>query len=473
LPRVDLGIRPEEGLVGWIIRNRTAIIIDDSRIDDRWVANSESPELRSIIGVPLIANDEVIGVLTLFHHDPGAFTEKQLELVSAAAMQVASAISNAQLYLLIRDQAERLGNMLRVEHIETAKSKAILESIADGVLVADANGIVVLANLSASQILEIPRNKLSGKSVNELLGLYSAVGENWIQRVDKWSRSTREDAEAQFLAERLSIEDKFVSVRLSPVFARGQFFGTVSIFRDVTQAVEVDRMKSEFVSTVSHELRTPMTSVKGYAELMLMGATGSISDEQKRYLEVISSNADRMSELVNDLLDISRIESGKTTLDLQPVNLGQIIDELVEGHLDSLVGRENKDINILTQIPDDLPLALADPERVVQILTNMADNAVYYTFHEGEITISARVRGSFISVTVTDTGIGISKENQSKIFERFFRVEDSDVQQVSGTGLGLAIVLSLIEMHGGSIEVVSELGMGSSFTFTLPIYNEK
>jgi signal transduction histidine kinase len=299
------------------------------------------------------------------------------------------------------------------------------------------------------------------------------IGENWIQKVDKWSRSTREDAETQFLAERLSIADKYVSVRLSPVIARDQFFGTVSIFRDVTQAVEVDRMKSEFVSTVSHELRTPMTSIKGYAELMLMGATGSISDEQKRYLEVISSNADRMSELVNDLLDISRIESGKTTLDLQPVNLEQIIRELVAGHLKALISREDKDINVLTQIPLDLPLAHADPERMVQILTNLADNAVSYTLREGEITISAREQGSFIRVAVTDTGIGISEENQLKIFERFFRVEDSDVQQVSGTGLGLSIVRSLIEMHGGTIEVVSELGIGSSFTFTLPIYYEK
>jgi PAS domain S-box-containing protein len=472
LPRVDLGLRPEEGLAGWIIRNREAIIIDDSREDDRWEAKSRNPELRSIIAVPLIANDEVIGVLTLFHHKPNAFTQEQLKLVSAAAMQVASAISNAQLYLLIRDQAERLGNMLRVEHVETAKNQAILESIADGVLVADANGMVVLSNYSASQILEIPRNKLSGKSVNELLGLYSSVGENWIQKVDKWSRSTREEAETQFLADRLSIEDKYVSVRLSPVFARGQFFGTVSIFRDVTQAVEVDRMKSEFVSTVSHELRTPMTSVKGYAELMLMGATGSVTDQQKKYLGVIKSNADRMSELVNDLLDISRIESGKTTLDLQAVNLKQIIRDHVDGHLKTQIKRMGKEIIVLCQLPNELPMANADSDRVLQILTNLTDNAVNYTAQKGEITIGVQLRGDMIQTHVSDTGLGISKENQPKIFDRFYRVEDTDIQQVSGTGLGLAIVKSLVEMHGGTIEVASELGVGSSFFFTLPIFFE-
>ncbi len=469
LPRVDLGIKPEEGLAGWIIRYRSSLIIDDTLNDERWVAQPENSELRSVMAVPLIANDEVIGVLTLFHQQPGAFTNEQLELVEAAASQVANAISNSQLYVLIRDQAERLGSMLRDEHVQAAKNQSILESIADGVLVTDADGQVILANYSASSILEIPRDQLNGKPINELLGLYAATGDNWMRTVKEWARASKQEEQPQFKAERLTIEDKFVSVLLSPVFAGGQFFGTVSIFRDVTQEVAVDRMKSEFVSTVSHELRTPMTSIKGYAELMLLGAAGSMSDAQKQYIDVILANADRMSELINDLLDISRIESGKTTLELQPVDLSQTISQVINEHLQGLIQHEDKPINVTTEISDTLPMVSADPDRITQILTNLLDNAFHYTPADGNISVATRLNSSYVAISVSDTGVGISKDNQEKIFDRFFRVEDSEIQEVPGTGLGLAIVRSLVEMHGGQIDVESNLGEGSTFTFTVPV----
>jgi len=382
---------------------------------------------------------------------------------------VANAISNSQLYVLIRDQAERLGSMLRDEHVQAAKNQSILESIADGVLVTDADGQVILANYSASSILEIPRDQLNGKPINELLGLYAATGDNWMRTVKEWARATKQEGQPQFKAERLTIEDKFVSVLLSPVFAGGQFFGTVSIFRDVTQEVAVDRMKSEFVSTVSHELRTPMTSIKGYAELMLLGAAGSMSDAQRQYIDVILANADRMSELINDLLDISRIESGKTTLELQPVNLSQVISQVINEHLQGLIQHENKPIGVTTEISATLPLVNADPDRITQILTNLLDNAFHYTPAEGNITVATQANGQYVAISVSDTGIGISKENQEKIFDRFYRVEDSDIQEVPGTGLGLAIVRSLVEMHGGQLDVESTLGEGSTFTFTVPV----
>ncbi len=468
LPRVDFGYRPEEGLAGWIIRGREAVIIDDTRNDPRWDPPPDQPELRSILGVPLIASDEVIGVLVLFHEKTNAFTQEQLELVEAAGAQVANAISNAQLYLLIRDQAERLGKMLREEHIESAKNQSILESIADGVLVADASGQVVLANLSAGHILDIIRDQLIGKTVNELLGLYAATGDNWITTIHEWSLSSGPGQQTQYLAEQLIIEDKFVSIRLSPVFASGQFFGTVSIFRDITQQVAVDRMKSEFVSTVSHELRTPMTSIKGYAELILMGAAGDMTDAQTRYLEIISDNADRMSDLVNDLLDISRIESGKTTLELTSVDITLAIRQVVEVHLRNLIKTENKQISVTTNIAPSLPLIMADSDRITQILTNLLDNAFLYTPPGGSITVRAHAGDHSIYVSIDDTGYGLSEDEQGKIFNRFYRSERDEVQQVPGTGLGLAIVRSLVEMHGGQISVESVLDEGSTFSFSLP-----
>ena len=469
LPASSSGIKQNEGLAGWMIHNRSAVIVHDTREDPRWIDRPRSRQYRSVLGVPLITNEEVIGVLMLFHTETAAFTMQQLDLVEAAAIQVANAINNANLYLLIRDQAERLGSMLRTEQIEAAKSQAILESIADGVLVADDNSRIILANMPASSILDIPRAQLQGKSINELLGLYGHAGDAWIKTIQEWANNADRVKQWTYLADQLTIEDKIISVHLSPVLAGSQYFGTVSIFRDITKEVEVDNLKSEFVSTVSHELRTPMTSIKGYADLMLMGAAGEMGDSQARYLRVIKNNADRLHMLVNDLLDISRIETNKTVLDLRPLDIAQIADQVIEGHLNGRIQHTQKQIHVTTKMAPTLPLVQADPARVTQILTNLLDNAFNYTPEGGEIRISANPAGDFISVSVIDTGIGISEKNIQKIFERFFRSESAAVQSIPGTGLGLAIVRSLIEMHGGTLEVTSELGKGSTFTFTLPV----
>jgi signal transduction histidine kinase len=467
-----LGLKRNEGLAGWVIENREAVIIGDTHEDERWVKRPNSPDHRSVLAVPLISSEEVIGVLMLFHKEAHAFTRQQLELVKAAAVQVSNAVNNAQLYLLIRDQAERLGTMLREEQIEAAKYQTILESIADGVLVAASDGQVILANQPVSYILDIPRHQLIGKSVDELLGLYGSSGDSWVRTIEDWARNSDRIQHRSYLADQLSIEDKVVSVHLSPVFASNQFFGTVSIFRDVTKEVEVDRMKSEFVSTVSHELRTPMTSIKGYADLMLMGAAGPMSDPQLRYLQVIKNNADRLSMLVNDLLDISRIETGKTELDLRPLDIPQVVEQVVDGHLRGRIEHESKFMDVSTDIAPSLPLVNADYARVTQILTNLLDNAFHYTPENGAIQVSARSNGEYVSISITDSGIGISEENQRKIFDRFFRADDEVVQRVAGTGLGLAIVRSLVEMHGGRLTVQSAVGKGSSFTFTLPLVVE-
>lgn len=470
---VATGMKPHEGLAGWIIENRSAVIVNDTSTDPRWINRPASSEHRAVLGVPLISNEEVIGAMMLFHANTGAFTMQQLDLVEAAAIQVANAINNANLYLLIRDQAERLGRLLHAEQIETAKNQAILESIADGVLVADSNSKIILGNKPASVILDIPRERLLGKSINDLLNLYGHESEAWIKTIKKWAQSANPSARLDYLADQLTIEDKVVSVHLSPVVAGRQFFGTVSIFRDITKEVEVDRLKSEFVSTVSHELRTPMTSIKGYADLMLMGAAGQMSPQQARYLKVIKNNADRLHMLVNDLLNISRIETGKVTLDLRPLDVPQVIEQIVEGHLRGRIQHEKKYLEVSTDIEPSLPLVNADHARVTQILTNLIDNAFNYTPEFGKVHLRACKNGDYVYISIEDSGIGISKDNQARIFDRFFRSEDEQVQAVPGTGLGLAIVRSLIDMHGGKLHLESTLGEGSIFTFNLPIVIEQ
>lgn len=464
------GLMRHEGLAGWVVTNRKAVIVADTAQDPRWIDRSESSEHRSVLAVPLEFSGEGIGVLMLFHNETNSFTPQQLKLLEAAATQVSSAVYNAHLYTLIRDQAEKLGRMLREEQIGNAKMQAILESIADGVLVADRHGETIVANMATSTILGIKREALLGRNVRTLSGLYGQSGNAWIETIETWASNPKHIAGEKFLEEDMSIidEGRIISVHLAPVFAGGQFFGTVSIFRDRTKEVEVDRMKSDFVSTVSHELRTPLTSIKGYTDLILMGATGELNEAQNRYLQVIKTNADRLQELVNDLLDISRLETGRANLDLKLVEIPPLIDEVVNGHLQGRINHEQKEIEREIIIANGLPVVNADMTRLTQILTNLVDNAFNYTPEGGKITVTARHAEKYLHISVSDTGYGIDPAQQDKIFDRFYRSDDARVQKVSGTGLGLPIVQSLVEMHGGKLSLESVLGEGSTFTFTLP-----
>jgi two-component system phosphate regulon sensor histidine kinase PhoR len=216
-----------------------------------------------------------------------------------------------------------------------------------------------------------------------------------------------------------------------------------------------------------------MTSIKGYTDLMLMGAAGEMSEAQRNYLQVIKNNASRLKLLVDDLLDISRIETGKTTLNREMIDLSEVIAGVVEGHLRGRIVNTEREINVRTVIPDGVPQVPADREKVTRILTNLVDNAFNYTRGSGEIAVIVHHRPDHIVVDVADTGIGIDEKNLDKIFDRFYRSEEDDVQMVPGTGLGLAIVQSLVAMHGGELNVKSEVGQGSTFSFSLPLVVEE
>jgi signal transduction histidine kinase len=463
------GMMQNEGLAGWIIANRSSVIVHDTHQDPRWIERESSKDHRSVLAVPLISNEAVIGVMMLFQSKPNAFTRNQFDLVETVARQVANAISNANLYQLIRQQAERLGRMLRLEQIETAKNQAILESIADGVIVSDANHRIILANPPAGAMLEVPRQQLIDATIDDLLKQHGLEEKSWITAVDEWINNSDSLTQWAYLEEQLPIGIKVINVRVSPVLVGGQFTGTVSIFRDITKETEMDRLKSEFVSTVSHELRTPMTSIKGYLDLMLLGMTGQMSPVQLRYMGIIKNNAERLETLVNDLLNISRLETGKLLLDLHPIDMAGLIKKVVDGHLNGRIQHEKKQVVIKTEIPDNLPMIQADEARIVQVITNLLDNALNYTTNGDEIEISANCDGDLVCVSVSDNGIGIAEEDQQKIFDRFYRSDDHTVQKISGTGLGLSIVRSIVEMHGGQLKVTSQLGKGSTFSFSLPI----
>jgi len=294
--------------------------------------------------------------------------------------------------------------------------------------------------------------------------------------IRSWSEVPESYQVGETYAEQLTLEDgRVVLVHLSPVIWQNEFLGTVSIFRDITHEVEVDRLKSEFVATVSHELRTPMTSIKGYVDILLMGAAGALNETQTHFLEIVRSNTDRLSVLVNDLLDISRIESGRVTLSLQPVDLREVADEVVAEIL-SRSQKESKPMAIVVDAPPDLPPIHGDPERVRQILTNLVDNAYNYTPANGQIQIEMMLNeDNMVRVDVKDNGIGIQPDELDRVFERFYRGEHAFVLATPGTGLGLAIVKQLVLMHKGKIWVESAgiPGQGSTFSFTLPVYQDQ
>jgi len=234
--------------------------------------------LRSVLAVPLMVGAEILGVLQLFSQEARHFTAGHVELVQAAANQIAVALNNAELYSLIRDQAEDLGGMLRSQQIETSRSRAILEAVADGVLVTDSQMKITLFNASAEKILGLPRAQVLGKSLEHFSGLFGLAARDWFSTIQSWSHTPAVSQSGETYSEQLELENgHVVEVRLAPVSLRNDFLGTVSIFQDITQQVEVDRLKSEFVATVSHELRTPMTVITGSLRVAM---SSEVSPEQ-------------------------------------------------------------------------------------------------------------------------------------------------------------------------------------------------
>ncbi|HLA45550.1 MAG TPA: ATP-binding protein, partial [Aggregatilineales bacterium] len=376
----------------------------------------------------------------------------------------------------IRDQAERLGAILRKEQVESTKNTAILESVADGVMYANEHGTIVLFNTTAERILGLPGASVVNRSITELTGLYGGSSGVWMDSMERWMSDPSSTHDEDFVEELLELEDgRVVSVRLSPVNMGDQFLGTVSVFRDITRIVEVDRLKSEFVSTVSHELRTPMTSIKGYADLLLLGAAGEVSEAQQRFLETIKQNADRLSILVNDLLEVSRIDQDRVPLRFSPVDVTDLL-ESIAAHLHGLSEDKKRDMDIVLTLEENVPPLRADYDRVIQIMQNLADNAFNYSRAGGEIELKAihLEDENMILLSVRDEGVGIPVEIQDRIFERFFRGDEYDdmVLDTPGTGLGLSIVKSLVEMHDGEIWFESEVGKGTIFFVKMPASHE-
>ncbi len=364
-------------------------------------------------------------------------------------------------YDKLKVYTDRIEALMKTITSERDEVRAILSSTAEGIIVIDAANRTVLANPAAADFLGKKPDEMLRRDIAEYLGLSHAditdvlsrqAGGNGVQPVRK------------------EIQGRALSINIEPVKSEAVPPGRVVLaISDISEQERLDRMKNEFVSMVSHELRTPLTSIKGYVDMVLDGEAGKPNGEQEMYLRIARSNTDRLINLVNDLLDISRIESGK--IELRPSVLP--LQDVVQAVVLSLKRQfDARDINITVTVPDLPVLVRADRDRITQVLFNLISNACNYSPRGAAVTVSLSNTENHAQIDITDTGIGIAPEDQARLFTRFFRVDNSMTRQVGGTGLGLSVAKSIVEMHRGRIWVKSEVGKGSTFSFTLPLAPE-
>ena len=463
----------EVEIADWAARERTCVVVDDLTADERWTCpQTHESNYSSVIAVPLLMGQDALGALLLFQRSKNAFQVEQIDLLKAAARQISITINNSELFNLIRDQAENMGVMLRRQQMESSRMESILNAVADGVLVTDAKNRVTLFNPSAEKILKISSDEIVGNPLDKFRGLFGSSAQMWLGTIRSWLNYPKTRLPGEIYSEQIELDNgQIIAIQLAPVIWKKILLGTVTTFRDITHEVQVDRLKSEFVANVSHELRTPMTSIKGYVDIMLMGAAGQLNEQQKHFLEVVKSSSERLTILINDLLDLSRVETGRVQLMMQQIDLVDIMENVVN-EMRTRSNDENKPITFTMDVPQQMPAILGDPERIDQIIGNLVRNGYLYTQEGGHVSIRIQLLDNEVQVDVQDDGVGIDPRNHSRIFERFYRGDHPLVLASAGTGLGLAMAKTLVEMHRGRIWFRSSgvPGEGSAFSFTLPIH---
>lgn len=367
--------------------------------------------------------------------------------------------STDDLGLLAQDLNEmlvRLRRRLEDLEAEKARSDAILNHLSDAVLLVSPGLRIAYANPAAYLILDLEHRVLEGRFLLEVLS-----NSGLEQRVNRALQS----GETSRLEARRGLRDEAIlDLQAAPVREGSRVVGALVVARDVTRERKLERARAEFVANASHELQTPLTAMRGFAETLLDGALED-PEAARRFVEIINRESVRLSELVDELLDLSKIESGREPAARMPFSLAELAGDVItrlEARLDS------KRLGLTRQFSPGLPDALADRAQIARVLLNLLDNAVKYTPAGGRITLGAQDEGTHLSVFVSDTGIGIPEEHLERIFERFYRVDKARSRESGGTGLGLSIVKHLVERNGGSVSVESSPGAGSQFQFTLP-----
>ena len=508
---------PGSGLVWQAINERKPFLVADVREDPRWAGTFDKNtgfETRSLLIVPMVAQDKVLGAIEVLNKRDGSlFGKDDAQLLMALASQAAVALENARLYTMtdkaLAEKVEELSVLQRIDRelsatldlkramqvtLEWATRRTNSTAGLIGLL-EDNRQMRVIASYGYSGE-EFERFKEGKLPIGECPGAQRALrtrqpvvlnvpqdGETPalsknarsmlvvpIEQEGKVSgllllESEREHAYTQEMLNFLNRLLDHASIAIA----------NARLYEEVQRA---NQTKSEFISFVAHELKTPMTSIRGYSDLLAKGAVGELNEPQKNFLNTIRSNVNRMKRLVDDLLEISRLEAGRLELELERVDLHDVMAEIEDTFRGQI---EAKQQTLITDIPDDLPLLWADRMRLSQILTNLVSNAHKYTPEGGRIEVIAREAFNewdaegperVVHIMVRDNGLGMSEEDQRKVFQKFFRSEDERARQAPGTGLGLHLTKYLVEMHGGRIWFESKLNVGTTFHFTIPVAEE-
>jgi len=446
--------------------------------DDR---RERAPDDSSHLSVPLVYHDRQLGELcaTLRPGADPANLAARLEFFSPAIA----------LHLVMSTRVEehatestQRGRLARDLHDERDRLEAVLEATNDAILLVDTQDTLAMATPQFESFTGISRYDILGMPVSHL-----------VQRIDERpglppAMTNMISALAGNFTESLGGEFELTEPQRRtlvwyslPVYVRsGVLLGRIFAFRDATRERELDRMKTDFIALVSHELRTPLTSVKGFSDLLLENNTDQLDDESREYLDIIAFNADRLIALINDILDITRIDTDRIELKPEPCAIEEIIDQVASTLRSPL---EQRGHTLAVDVPRTLPLVWADRTRLVQVITNLLGNAIKYTLQPGEIAVRAFVADMAsdlpapapraqifpcVVVSVHDPGIGIAPGDAEKLFQRFYRVETNASRGIGGTGLGLAIVKSLVELQGGRVWFESTPLQGSTFSFSVP-----
>lgn len=368
---------------------------------------------------------------------------------------------NEELDQRVQDRTRELARALEREHAMAVRNQTILESIGDGVLVTDSSGRIILSNPAADYLAH--QQKLEAMSLQE--AMVDVRPEVLIQLGAQMAGEEEERHNIQFKWNQRTVAANVAPIRLDLPGQSHLSGGNVMVLRDVTREAELDRMKTIFLGSVSHELRTPMSAIKGYVDLLSDLEAESLSDAGREYLRIVSSNIRRLLSLANDLIDMSRIEVGEIALYREWTEL----EPIVEGAVDTVRKEyEKRGLDLHVQIETNLPLLFLDRHRITQVLLNLLTNAYKYTV-EGSGTLRVFQVDNVVQIEVSDTGVGMTREEQVHLFERFFRSNREVVQEAGGSGLGLTIAKSMVELHGGEISVQSEYNVGTTFTVSLPL----
>jgi two-component system, OmpR family, phosphate regulon sensor histidine kinase PhoR len=420
----------DDSLVGSVIKTGEPILINQS--SPKKILTSYL--VYSMIYVPLIIQDRVIGALGVDNRQVNhEFTTEHVALVATLAGYAAVAIENARAYQRIEQEREKL--------------ETLLTKIEDGVVIADHDGRLILVNRKVRDIFGLGKINLSGKKVQDI-----------IPNTDLLGLLSNERRKGPLRTE-VALEDgRTYYAQLSPISE----VGSVVTMQDITHLKELDRIKSDFVNTVSHDLRSPLTAILGYIELI--DRVGPVNHQQSEFIKRVQFSVHSITALINDLLDLGRIEAGFDTRN-ELVPLAAIIHYAIEG-LTSRVEEKNQEL--VVKIDDCLPVILGNPVRLRQMINNLIGNAIKYTPEGGEIQIICRLEGNQVILQVCDDGPGIPAGDQPYIFDKFYRGSNV-LSDTPGTGLGLAIVKSITENHHGRIWVDSSPGQGSIFTIVLPV----